>query len=620
MTLYASLQTQHAAPASHRHARFEGREHLVVPCVPIVAGVLNGYLVPAEEIAQFVEAWNGIPLPLGHPHEHGQAVSANSPRQVEQAVGRFFNAHMDGDRLVGELWIDVAKCHQLGGDALEVLRRLEAGEPLELSTAFWAETEPAEGEFHGQAYHGIHRHLRPDHLALLPRDVGACSWADGCGAPRVASRHERPGLSKQGEPMDERSFAAAVKAFVAHCFPALAGPHAHVLSEARRPRFTGTESTAWTAPTFEDYVAALFEGEDPPARVQDASPALKRAIAAHTLLGDPEADDFRDLSFFPVVNPRTRRLNEQALRAVLGGRAAQADIPAAARESAQAMARRLLNSEFDAGLEPNRLRTQVTDADIREALQAALAREAAVNGMFAGTLEAIEGRRVIYRQGQQLLARSFTVTPEGAIHLLADVEEVTRDTRFHPVGKPAGTVGEEDRMDAPMDAQAVQQQIAALVSTPGSGWSEADRPLLQGLCAQAIARLHAHMLAQQAALQAAKAEPTPPKPVTLDEWLAQLPEEPRQLVTQALEAQKRQRQEITEAILQADGSPWTAEELQAMSLSQLLKLKRSLHREAADYRAQGLPAASRAADDKPLQAPQTMTRVLEIQRQRGLIR
>lgn len=415
--------------------------------------------------------------------------------------------------------------------------------------------------------------------------------------------------------MDERSFAAAVKAFVAHCFPALAGPHAHVLSEARRPRFTGTESTAWTAPTFEDYVAALFEGEDPPARVQDASPALKRAIAAHTLLGDPEADDFRDLSFFPVVNPRTGRLNEQALRAVLGGRAAQADIPAAARESAQAMARRLLNSEFDAGLEEERMRTHLTDSDIREAVHAALAREAGAAMTFL-VVDSIEGTRVIYREGERLKARTFEVTPEGAIRLLDDIVEVTRDTRFHPVEEPTALQRKEHRMKSP----AVEQQIAALISTPGSGWTEADRPILEAMCEQAVGRLHAHMLAQQAALHAAQAQAAPVKPATLEEWLAQLPEEPRELVTQALEAQKRHRQELTEAILKAESSPWTTEELQAMSLSQLLKLKRSLHREAADYRAQGLPAASRAADDKPLQAPQTMTRVLEIQRQRGLIR
>jgi hypothetical protein len=67
------------------------------------------------------------------------------------------------------------------------------------------------------------------------------------------------------------------------------------------------------------------------------------------LLGDPAADNFRDLSFFPVVTPRGK-LSEGALRAVLGGRAAQANIPQAAKESAQSRARSLLEDKF--GMEP----------------------------------------------------------------------------------------------------------------------------------------------------------------------------------------------------------------------------------------------------------------------------
>jgi hypothetical protein len=609
----ARLRVGHALPAPHRHGRLEGREHLIVPVVAIVAGVLNGHLVPAEEIGAFVEAWNGIPLPIGHPQEHGQPVSANTPQRIEQSVGRFWGAQMQGDRLTGELWIDIAKCRQLGGDALEVLRRLEAGQPLEVSTAFWAETEEAAGEWGGQPYHGILRHLRPDHLALLPHEIGACSWADGCGAPRTASREE-------GGRMDDIGFAAALRSFVLRCVQGGRGPLTHVLSEARRPRFRGTESTPWQAPTFEDYVAALHEGEDPPARVQDASPALKRAIAEHTLLGDPEADNFRDLSFFPVVNPRTGRLNENALRAVLGGRAAQADIPASARQSAQAMARRLLNEEFGAELEAEMdrhttigatLRPHVTDSDIREAVQAALAREAGA-AMTILLVEAIEGNRVIYRDGERLKARTFEVTPEGGIRLLDDVMEVTRDTRFHPVETPTAMQHKEAHM---LSAQA-QQHITALVSTPGSGWTEADRPMLEGMCEQAIARLHAHMIAQQTA----RAQAERRTPASLDDWLAQLPAEPRELVTQALERQKRHRQEIVESIVQEEGSPWTMDDLQAMTLEQLLKVKRSLHRATADYRAQGLPAAAATPDAQPLAAPNTMARVLEIQRQRGLIR
>jgi hypothetical protein len=163
-----------------RREMFDGRLHLVSPVVPIVEGVLNSYLVPAEEIAAFVESWNGIPLPIGHPrNRYGDSVSANSPAMIEASVGRFFNARMDGNRLVGELWLDIEKCESLGGDAQECLRRLEAGERLEVSTAFWAEDINVQGIFNGSRYVGIRTKLRPDHLALLPNDVGACSWGDG---------------------------------------------------------------------------------------------------------------------------------------------------------------------------------------------------------------------------------------------------------------------------------------------------------------------------------------------------------------------------------------------------------------------------------------------------------
>jgi hypothetical protein len=86
------------------------------------------------------------------------------------------------------LWIDINKANELGGDALKVLERLEAGLPVEVSTAYFRDLEPATGEFGGVPYIAIARNLRPNHLALLPDDVGACSWQDGCGAPRVNQR------------------------------------------------------------------------------------------------------------------------------------------------------------------------------------------------------------------------------------------------------------------------------------------------------------------------------------------------------------------------------------------------------------------------------------------------
>lgn len=173
-----------------RIATMNGRKHLVVPVVALVAGVVNGMLVEADELRKFADAWNGRPIPIRHPQSGGDYVSANSPEIIErQVVGQFFNAHIvDGHKLVGDLWLDIAKCEALGGDALATLRRLEAGQPVEVSTAYFADVNPTIGNHNGQPYTGIQRNLRPDHLALLPDDVGACSWKDGCGAPRVNSK------------------------------------------------------------------------------------------------------------------------------------------------------------------------------------------------------------------------------------------------------------------------------------------------------------------------------------------------------------------------------------------------------------------------------------------------
>ena len=68
-----------------RHETFEGRDHLVVPVVMIVEGVLNGALVPTEELVASAEAWNGRPVPILHPQRGEEYVSANDPRVIERA-------------------------------------------------------------------------------------------------------------------------------------------------------------------------------------------------------------------------------------------------------------------------------------------------------------------------------------------------------------------------------------------------------------------------------------------------------------------------------------------------------------------------------------------------------
>lgn len=167
-----------------------GREWLVVPTVAIVEGVLNGEFVPGEEINLSIPSWNGRPVVIGHPEDDaGEFLSANAIDIWDQVgVGRLFNVSFADQRMRGEIWIDVERAENMGGAAAEALRRFEAGEPVEVSTAYWRLPQDRRGTFNGNDYESIAANILPDHLALLLDEPGACSWEDGCGAPRVNGR------------------------------------------------------------------------------------------------------------------------------------------------------------------------------------------------------------------------------------------------------------------------------------------------------------------------------------------------------------------------------------------------------------------------------------------------
>lgn len=123
-------------------------------------------------------------------------------------------------------------------------------------------------------------------------------------------------------------------------------------SDARRPEYDGTEESSWgdvPADTLSFYVDAL--GYDDVGQVDDLTQEQKSEISQHTILGDPEADNVRELRFFPVVNAETGDLNRGALEAVRSGRGQSADVPESAYESAYEIAGELLEDEFDADIE-----------------------------------------------------------------------------------------------------------------------------------------------------------------------------------------------------------------------------------------------------------------------------
>lgn len=180
-----------------RTATFQEREHIVVPVVALVEGVLwavnspTPELVLASEFGRTPKGWDGRPVMLDHPDIGGQKVSANSPSILEsKSFGLLFNTEVKDNKLTMEAWLDPARAEKVGPEAVRVCERARKGEAIEISVGVFMTLEAADGNYNGKHYEGVWRDLVPDHLAMLPEGMqGACSNEMGCGAPRAASVH-----------------------------------------------------------------------------------------------------------------------------------------------------------------------------------------------------------------------------------------------------------------------------------------------------------------------------------------------------------------------------------------------------------------------------------------------
>lgn len=177
------------APGPHtRYEMLDGKEYLVAPVVMLTVGVHSGsngpILYEEQDLAKYPESWNMKPLVVYHPQNNGQGISACSPSVIEtQGVGLIMNTKFDG-KLRAEAWFDIKKLEKVDD---RILNALEEGKMMEVSTGLFSDNEIQNGQFEptGEDYVGIARNFRPDHLAILPDKIGACSIADGAGLLQI---------------------------------------------------------------------------------------------------------------------------------------------------------------------------------------------------------------------------------------------------------------------------------------------------------------------------------------------------------------------------------------------------------------------------------------------------
>jgi hypothetical protein len=186
----ATLKAQKDATSGLVTCELRGQEHIIVPCIMIVEGVLFSSnadvpaLALASEFGAVPEGWDGRPVVYNHPQVNGEAVSANRPAGWEsEVIGQIFETNLDGSKLKANLWLDISRTPQV------ILDGIDQGQEFEVSTGLFALSEETSGLYQGQQYSTIWRNIVPDHLAILePGSIGACSIEDGCGMMRTNNR------------------------------------------------------------------------------------------------------------------------------------------------------------------------------------------------------------------------------------------------------------------------------------------------------------------------------------------------------------------------------------------------------------------------------------------------
>lgn len=184
-----------------------GREHLVVPVVALMEGVIHAVnaqtpeFVPLEVLKKGAASWDGKPVTLGHPRKDGKHCSANDPTVIaSHGIGFIRKSRVEGKKFLCEALIDKLRTKELHAD---MYARLLDGDSEEVSVGALVITDKTAGEFNGRAFQSSWIETSGDHLAFLPGGRGACSLEMGCGTHRAAVAHLVTAEGFKMDPIEE---------------------------------------------------------------------------------------------------------------------------------------------------------------------------------------------------------------------------------------------------------------------------------------------------------------------------------------------------------------------------------------------------------------------------------
>jgi hypothetical protein len=179
-SILGSFDTHNPAVKKMRTESLDGRNYLVVPMVMLTEGVHAGssgaIYYSQQELSTAPSQWNWKPIVIDHPYNGKSATDLEVYKK--QAVGMVMNAFYEDGKLKAEAWLDVEKIKE---KCPTVIDHIEKGLPMEVSTGLSNAIVLQPGTWKGENYYGLVTEIKADHLAILPREQGACSLADGAG-------------------------------------------------------------------------------------------------------------------------------------------------------------------------------------------------------------------------------------------------------------------------------------------------------------------------------------------------------------------------------------------------------------------------------------------------------
>lgn len=182
-----------------RRETLHGKQYIVAPMAMLTEGVHNGsggpLLYRESECKRATPSWNNKPIVVYHPEINGQGVSVCDPIILEtQQIGHVMNCVWNG-KLRADAWIDEDRANLVDS---RVIDALENNKLMEVSTGLFTTNTGDPGTWNGKDYVAEARDHQPDHLAILPDKIGACSIMDGAGLLQINEAAEARGCDVTG--------------------------------------------------------------------------------------------------------------------------------------------------------------------------------------------------------------------------------------------------------------------------------------------------------------------------------------------------------------------------------------------------------------------------------------